>query len=80
MQHYVFKVVSDLRQVRDFLRVLPFPPPIILTTPIKLNIVESGVKHHSTTIPSITHCSNVTTSRLVFGLSLDSVLIEGHED
>jgi len=31
VQHYVIKFVSDLRQVRGFLRVLRFPPPIKLT-------------------------------------------------
>ena len=31
MQHYVGKVVSDLRQVDDFLLVFRFPPPIKLT-------------------------------------------------
>jgi hypothetical protein len=30
--HYVMKFVSDLRQVANFLRVLRFPPPIILTS------------------------------------------------
>ena len=34
IQHYVIKFVSDLRQVGGFLRVLPFPPPIKLTTTI----------------------------------------------
>ena len=28
IQHYVIKFVNDLRQVRGFLRVLRFPPPI----------------------------------------------------
>jgi hypothetical protein len=32
VQHYVIKFVSDLRQIGGFLRVLPFPPPIKLTT------------------------------------------------
>jgi hypothetical protein len=32
IQHYVIKFVSDLRQAGGFLRVLPFPPPIKLTT------------------------------------------------
>jgi len=36
VQHYVIKFVSDLRQVGGFHRVLPFPPPIKLTTMIKL--------------------------------------------
>jgi len=31
IKHNVEKFVSDLRQVGGFLRVLPFPPPIILT-------------------------------------------------
>ena len=31
VQHYVIKVVSDLRQVSGFLRVLQFPPKIKLT-------------------------------------------------
>jgi len=34
VQQYVIKVVSDLRQVGGFLRVLWFPPPIKLTTTI----------------------------------------------
>jgi hypothetical protein len=34
MQHYVIQVVSDLRQVHDFLWVLQFPPPIKLTATI----------------------------------------------
>ena len=34
IQHYVIKVVSDLRQVGGFLWVLQFPPPIKLTTTI----------------------------------------------
>ena len=34
VQHYVIKLVSDLRQVSGFLRVLRFPPPIKLTTTI----------------------------------------------
>ena len=36
IQHYVIKFVSDLRQVRGFLRVIRFPPPIKLTATIKL--------------------------------------------
>jgi hypothetical protein len=31
IQHCVIKLVSDLRQVSDFLRVVWFPPPIKLT-------------------------------------------------
>ena len=34
VQHYVIKFVSDLRQVGCFLRILRFPPPIILTPTI----------------------------------------------
>ena len=34
IQHYVIKFVSHLRQVRAFLRVLRFPPPIKLTSMI----------------------------------------------
>jgi len=34
VEHYVIKVVSDLRQVGDFLRVLRFPPQIKLTATI----------------------------------------------
>ena len=34
IQHYVIKFVSDLRQVRGFLRVHQFPPPIKLTATI----------------------------------------------
>jgi hypothetical protein len=36
IQHYVIKLVSDFRQVSDFLRVLRFPPPIKLTAMILL--------------------------------------------
>ena len=41
IQHYVMKLVGDLRQVGGFLRILRFPPPRY-----KSKIVESGVKHH----------------------------------
>ena len=34
IQHYVIKIVSDLRQVYGFLRVLRFPAPIKLTATI----------------------------------------------
>ena len=34
IQHYVIKIVSDLRQVSDFHRVLQFLPPIKLTVTI----------------------------------------------
>jgi hypothetical protein len=36
IQYYVIKFVSDLRQVGGFLRVLWYPPPIILTVAILL--------------------------------------------
>jgi hypothetical protein len=36
IQYYVIKYVSDLRQVGGFLRVLWYPPPIILTVTILL--------------------------------------------
>jgi len=45
IQHYVIKFVSDLRQVGGFLRVLLFSPPI------KVKIVECGVKHHKPNQP-----------------------------
>jgi hypothetical protein len=34
IQHYVIKIVSNLRQVGGFIRVLQFPPPIKLTAKI----------------------------------------------
>jgi len=34
IQHYVIKLVSDLRKVGGFLRVLRFPPPIKRTAMI----------------------------------------------
>ena len=34
VQHYVIKLVNDLRQVGGFLRVVQFPPPIKLTATI----------------------------------------------
>jgi len=49
IQYHVIKFVSELRQVRDFLRVLRFPPPIKLSATIYWNIVESGIKHHNLT-------------------------------
>jgi len=36
IQHYVIKFVSDLREVRGFLRVLRFPPPIKLSFTIQV--------------------------------------------
>ena len=36
IQHFVVKLVSDLRQVGGFLQELRFPPPIKLTTTIYL--------------------------------------------
>ena len=37
IQHYVIKLVSDLWQVGDFLRILRFSPPIKPTATIQLN-------------------------------------------
>jgi hypothetical protein len=34
IQHYVIKLISDLRKTIEFLRVLRFPPPIKLTATI----------------------------------------------
>ena len=34
VQHYVIKIVSDLKQVGGFLRVLRFHPPIKITATI----------------------------------------------
>ena len=49
VQHYVIKLVSDLRQVCGFIPVLWFPPPIKPITMIfNWNIVGSDVKHHQT--------------------------------
>ena len=36
IQHYAIKLVSDLRQIGGFLRVLWFPPSIKLTATIEL--------------------------------------------
>ena len=41
----LIKLVSDLRQVGGFLRVLRFPPPINWPPWYSWNIVESVVKH-----------------------------------
>ena len=40
VQHYVIKLVSDLRQVDGFLHQWNWPPRY------NLNIVESDIKHH----------------------------------
>ena len=49
---YFIKPSTQLELLSDldnwFIRVLRFPPPLKLTTAIKWNIVESGVKHHQT--------------------------------
>jgi len=34
IQHYMIKIVSDLRHIGGFLRVLRFPPPLKLTATI----------------------------------------------
>ena len=44
MQHYVIKFVSDLWQVGSFLRVLRFPPQIIITPFIITLTVQSGTE------------------------------------
>jgi hypothetical protein len=46
------KLVSDLRQVCGFLRVLRFLLTIKLTATLYLNIVESVVKYHKTNQPN----------------------------
>jgi hypothetical protein len=38
IQHYVIKLVKDLRQVGGFLRVLRFPPPIKLAATMKVSL------------------------------------------
>ena len=40
IQHYVIKLVKDLRQVGGFLRVLRFPPPIKLTVTMKVSLYD----------------------------------------
>ena len=52
----MIKFVSDLWQVRGYLWVLQFTPPIKLTA---RNIVENGVKHHEPTIDDIINVTNV---------------------
>jgi hypothetical protein len=49
IQHYVIMFVSDLRQAGVFFRVLRFPAPKKKNWPPRYNcnIVESGVKDHS---------------------------------
>ena len=54
IQHYVIKFVSELRQVRGFLSVLHFPPPI------KLTALESGIKHHN----PLRHLSSLSSSTI----------------
>jgi len=36
LQHYVIQIISELRQVGDFIRLLWFPPPIKLTATVWL--------------------------------------------
>ena len=56
IQHYVIKIVSDMRQVSGFLRVLRFAPLIKLTPRYNLIIVEGGVKHHKQSKPNLHYC------------------------
>ena len=55
----MIKFVSDLRQVGCFLLVVRSPPPIKLTPRYNLHIVESGVKHLSSSqvATSIPYCT-----------------------
>jgi hypothetical protein len=48
IKHHVINVVSDLRQVGGFLRVLRFPPPIKLTAMKELKYCWSEVDHQPT--------------------------------
>jgi hypothetical protein len=50
VQHYVINFVSDLQQVGGFLEVLRFSPPTNRLPWYNWNIVESGTKHHQTSI------------------------------
>jgi hypothetical protein len=43
IQHYVTKIVSDLRQVGGFLRVLRFPPPMKLTATMLLEVALNSI-------------------------------------
>ena len=47
IQHYVIKVVSDLRWVGGFLRVHLFPSHATIYNMYNWNIFESGVKYHN---------------------------------
>ena len=70
--HYVVKFVSDLRQVCGFLRVLQFPPPI------KLNIVESGIKHVSRIVyPLLTPCNHKTVVNNITCIENDCYFTRG---
>ena len=69
IQHYVIKFVSDLRQVRSFLWVLRFPPPIKLTPRYNWNIIESGVNqpiHLINHMKSLRFTTRWRSSSLVF--------------
>jgi hypothetical protein len=59
IQNYVIKIVSDLRQVGGFLRVLQFPPPIKLTE--SHNIIEILLKVALNTITLIKQIIILTT-------------------
>ena len=49
IQHYVIKFVSDLRQVRGFLRVLRFLHQFKWSPRYNWNIAESSAKHNNLT-------------------------------
>ena len=44
MQHYVIKLITDFRQIGEFLRTLRFSPPIKMTATIWLSIVAFNIK------------------------------------
>ena len=55
IQNYVIKFVSDLRQVKGFLWVLWFPPPIKLTNDITEKLLKVTLNTTTLTPPPVLH-------------------------
>ena len=68
IKHYVIKFVSDLQQVGGFLLVLPFPPPIKLTTTILLKYCWKWLIFHN-------HIPNPIKSNSVMSISYSKISV-----
>ena len=81
IQHYIIKLVSELRQVDEYLQILLFPPSIKWPPRYGWNIDASGVKHHNRTQYAITMFITYVSKLLTINmLSRFNVWQENFED